>query len=294
MYNFADLRLLSTTETASNPSGLLALSPSADATVLACPGLHPGQVRVELYDTRRTKFVQAHNSGLAALALSTSGKLLATASEKGTLVRVFSTADGARLRELRRGSDPARIYSLAFSRGDRPDWVAVTSDKGTAHVFSLRAPPPDDAGACRADGRPAFSPALHLVLTADISLQPSDWEAFQRPIHVVTGRTVVLIPAGDTPAVVDWGGAVALLFLDSNSTLGFQLMRSQGARGVRGAGPHRAPLAPLPPARPPPPHSHPAQARRRPRLGCCRPMQRCGAAPSGLLWSRPTAAAWCF
>ncbi len=52
-------------------------------------------------------------------------------------MRVFSTADGSKLRELRRGSDPAAIYSLAFSRGDSPDWLAVTSDKGTAHVFSL-------------------------------------------------------------------------------------------------------------------------------------------------------------
>jgi hypothetical protein len=54
-------------------------------------------------------------------------------------VRIFSTADGTKLRELRRGSDPAAIYCLAFSRGDLPDWVAVTSDKGTAHVFSLAA-----------------------------------------------------------------------------------------------------------------------------------------------------------
>lgn len=41
-------------------------------------------------------------------------------------VRVFSTADGSKLRELRRGSDPAVIYSLAFSRGDQPTWLAVT------------------------------------------------------------------------------------------------------------------------------------------------------------------------
>ena len=124
VYNFADLRLLHAIETLSNPAGLMALSPSADSAVLACPGLHAGQVwwaalaparrieceprlpqaepaagqpvrqlpacsqvRVELYDTRRTKFVSAHNSTLAALALSSDGKQLATASVKGTLVR---------------------------------------------------------------------------------------------------------------------------------------------------------------------------------------------------------------
>lgn len=54
-------------------------------------------MRVELYDVRRTKFVEAHTTSLACLALSLDGKLLATASERGTLVRVFSTTDGSKL-----------------------------------------------------------------------------------------------------------------------------------------------------------------------------------------------------
>eukprot|EP00891_Asterochloris_glomerata_P000677 jgi/Astpho2/677/fgenesh1_pm.00013_%23_28_t len=137
IYNFADLRLLHSIETQSNPAGLLALSAAAEQTVLACPGLHNGQVRVELYDVRRTKFIQAHSSPLVCMALSLDGKLLATASERGTLVRIHSTADASKLQELRRGADPARIFSIAFSRGESPDFVAVTSDKHTVHVFNL-------------------------------------------------------------------------------------------------------------------------------------------------------------
>ena len=41
------------------------------------------------------------------------------------------------MQELRRGADPACIYSIAFSRGERPQWLALSSDKGTVHVFSL-------------------------------------------------------------------------------------------------------------------------------------------------------------
>jgi hypothetical protein len=41
------------------------------------------------------------------------------------------------LQELRRGADPACIYSLAFSRAETPEWLAVSSDKGTVHVFKL-------------------------------------------------------------------------------------------------------------------------------------------------------------
>ena len=55
------------------------------------------QVRIELYDVKRTKFVQAHSTSLACLALSLDGNLLATASERGTLVRVFNTSDGTKL-----------------------------------------------------------------------------------------------------------------------------------------------------------------------------------------------------
>lgn len=39
------------------------------------------------------------------------------------------------MQELRRGSDPAMIYSLALSKGC--EWLAVSSDKGTVHVFAL-------------------------------------------------------------------------------------------------------------------------------------------------------------
>ena len=46
---------------------------------------------------RRTKFVEAHTTALACIALSLDGKLLATASERGTLVRIFSTADGSKV-----------------------------------------------------------------------------------------------------------------------------------------------------------------------------------------------------
>ncbi|KAG2446223.1 hypothetical protein HXX76_000815 [Chlamydomonas incerta] len=141
VYNFADLKLLHQTETAANPRGLVAISSvaaassSTDNTVLACPGLHTGQVRIELYDRRQTKFIAAHTNALCCLALSLCGKRLATASEKGTLVRVWNTADGQLLQELRRGADPAHVYSLALSRCC--EWLALTSDKGTVHVFAL-------------------------------------------------------------------------------------------------------------------------------------------------------------
>ena len=133
VYNFADLKILHQTDTVSNPLGLCALSPTQDNTVMACPGLNKGQVRVELYDLNVTKFISAHDGELAQLQLTLDGALLATASEKGTLIRVYDTARATLMHEFRRGADRATIYSIAFA----PDqnFLAVSSDKGTVHVY---------------------------------------------------------------------------------------------------------------------------------------------------------------
>lgn len=44
IYNFADLRLIYQWETIHNGNGLLAVSSQVDNTVVACPGVHVGQV----------------------------------------------------------------------------------------------------------------------------------------------------------------------------------------------------------------------------------------------------------
>nr|KYP71337.1 WD repeat domain phosphoinositide-interacting protein 3 [Cajanus cajan] len=123
-------------ETFLNPKGLCAVSHLSDSLVLACPGLHKGQIRVEHYAQKKTKFISAHDSRIACFALTLDGQLIATASTKGTLIRIFDTDQGTLLQEVRRGANAAEIYSLAFS--STAQWLAVSSDKGTVHVFSLK------------------------------------------------------------------------------------------------------------------------------------------------------------
>jgi WD40 repeat protein len=138
-YNFRDLKLVDRIETVKNPFGLCALCPTQSNTVLACPGKMKGHIRVELYDANKTTLIPAHESQLQAIALNNDGTRVATASEKGTLIRVFDTSTGQLMHELRRGAERAVIHCITFN----PDssFLALSSDKGTVHIFALN----DDA-----------------------------------------------------------------------------------------------------------------------------------------------------
>jgi len=167
VYNFANLALLDTIITGgeNNGLGLLAISTdtngiddSSDDMVLACPSVTRGQVHVELYSLRKKILIDAHDGSLAAIALSGDGTLLGTASERGTMIRLFYTGakrgdsfpnslvpstdmessgnpEGAPLREFRRGVEHAKVAHLTFSADLM--WLACTSDRETVHVFRV-------------------------------------------------------------------------------------------------------------------------------------------------------------
>ncbi|KAI0897472.1 WD40 repeat-like protein [Annulohypoxylon nitens] len=121
-------------ETADNFLGLCCLTEK----YLVFPGRTPGQVQVVQLATDSVSIIPAHSSSLRALQLSSDGELLATASEKGTIVRIFSTNSCAKLAERRRGSEFATIYSLRFSPSG--NMLACTSDKGSLHIFDVPNP----------------------------------------------------------------------------------------------------------------------------------------------------------
>ncbi|KAI8913411.1 WD40-repeat-containing domain protein [Gorgonomyces haynaldii] len=104
--------------------------------LIATVSKNKGQLQLTwLHDKPITQLIQAHHSNVRVLALSRNGQYVATASVKGTLVRIFETRTGKLLYEFRRGSDPATIYAIQFDL--ECTRIAVTSDKGTIHVFLL-------------------------------------------------------------------------------------------------------------------------------------------------------------
>ena len=125
-------------DTPANPKGIIALSINSDNSYLAYPG--SGQIgEVQVFDTLNldaVTMIPAHDAPLAALSFNSSGSLLATASEKGTVIRIFSIPSGNKLYELRRGIKRcAAIYSLSFSPDDK--YLSASSNTETIHIFKL-------------------------------------------------------------------------------------------------------------------------------------------------------------
>lgn len=139
---------------------ICALSPSADSSYLAYPSPVPspsstlasGNVSsnaaasssqnqsgdVLLFSTRSltvANVIQAHKAPLSFLSINSTGTLLATSSEKGTVIRVWGIPGAEKLYQFRRGTREAKIYSVNFNLVST--LLAVSSAHDTVHIFKL-------------------------------------------------------------------------------------------------------------------------------------------------------------
>lgn len=138
LYNFSDLQLLKTYDTFPNTRGIAAMT-FGDHKIIAVPGNVSGTVIINNLHTDDQRIITAHNNPLSAIALNTDGTMLATASERGTLIRIWDTRNGEMVKEFRRGLEVVAITSLTFDLDTTR--LAVCSTKGTTHIFSLISDP---------------------------------------------------------------------------------------------------------------------------------------------------------
>jgi autophagy-related protein 18 len=88
---------------------------------------------VDTYTLKPVGTAFAHKAPVQALCMNPTGQLLATASCKGTMVRLFSLPALDMVFSFRRGTSPCRIFGLLFSRDSA--LVCASASSGTVHVF---------------------------------------------------------------------------------------------------------------------------------------------------------------
>lgn len=181
IYDIANMTLLHLISTSPNPAAICALAPASDKCYLAyplpkpredtnerrpqhapplSPYVPPTSGEVVIFDTITLKVVNviaAHRSPLSCIALNNEGSLLATASETGTIIRVFTVPKGQKVYQFRRGTYPSTIYSMSFNLSSTLLCVSSTSD--TVHIFRLSGAPGGEGDNAAGSTMPAGSTA---------------------------------------------------------------------------------------------------------------------------------------
>ncbi|KAK6301689.1 WD repeat domain phosphoinositide-interacting protein 1 [Coregonus clupeaformis] len=170
IHNIKDMKLLKTLlNTPHNPSGLCALSVNHGNSYLAYPGSQTiGEIIVYNANNLSTvTMIPAHDSPLAALTFNASGTKLASASERGTVIRVFTIPEGQRLFEFRRGMKRyVSISSLSFSTDGQ--FLCASSNTETVHIFKLEHHSPS-----REEESPTWGVYVGKMFTAASTYLPS-------------------------------------------------------------------------------------------------------------------------
>lgn len=93
---------------------------------------------INVFDFKNKKIITrfiAHNNKIKFMTLDNDKKMIATASDRGTIIRIFDVENGTQLHELRRGTSGSNIEYITFN--DKSEYLAVISDRNTVHIYDL-------------------------------------------------------------------------------------------------------------------------------------------------------------
>jgi WD40 repeat protein len=139
VFDFNTFELLEKIETGENEHELIAVNSSQEYTVLAYPkkdkDMINNTISVKNYKTKTIFAFHAQEDSVTYLSMNSSGTYIATSNKNGTIIRIHSGIDGYLLKEFKRGSEKAIINYICFDNDSK--FMAVCSDKGTIHIFSM-------------------------------------------------------------------------------------------------------------------------------------------------------------
>ena len=135
IYDLSSCKLKDVINTFNNPKGLCCVNSDYDRLILGYPWEYKGEISVRNASNTLNKKFMPFDISVAYIEFNPDGSLIACASEKGTLIRIFNTETLELVYELRRGIGKAEISCIAFH--PTSNWIACCSDKGTTHIYSI-------------------------------------------------------------------------------------------------------------------------------------------------------------
>lgn len=127
-------------ETTSNKRGIIAVNGSKNKTIMAHPiefedKPDKGYVGIKNYKTKKYFPLLVHEEPISYMEMDYYGLLLATANDKGTIVRIHNCGDKTLLYECKRGKDKTVINFISFDIDYK--YIGLSSEKGTIHIWKL-------------------------------------------------------------------------------------------------------------------------------------------------------------
>eukprot|EP00128_Syssomonas_multiformis_P015157 Colp12_sorted_trinity150504_noHs@7367 len=138
IYDMTTMKILHTLDTPPNPRGLCALSPNEENNYVAYPSSSTtGEVLIfDALNLQAVTKLPAHKTPVSAIAFNYTGTMLATSSDTGTIIRVFSVPEAKKLYQFRRGTKTALIHNITFNI--QSNLLCVSSETDTIHIFKLQ------------------------------------------------------------------------------------------------------------------------------------------------------------
>ena len=136
LFNFNTYDIIDTIDTGDNKNGLIGVNNDPSFTIIAYPSIS-GLNEVTIKNNKTKKYISfiAQNDTVSHISKNYDGTLLATTNEKGTIININSCIDGTLLKVFKRGYDKVEHIYICFEKENK--FMAVSSNKGTIHIFSL-------------------------------------------------------------------------------------------------------------------------------------------------------------
>ena len=127
-------------DTGDNTKELIAINKNQEPSLIAYPAEgseNKNKISIKDYlnKDKQIKTFKLQDDSVSKISFNNDGRLIASASEFGRIIRIHSCEDGLLLMEFNRGREKAKINTICFD--DDTKFMAVSSSRGTIHIFSM-------------------------------------------------------------------------------------------------------------------------------------------------------------